>query len=163
MTAAKFYKRQIITAEQFDGSVEMARRNNLRIMPSMQIDPYGDEDDPNNWSAAYFRIKTLEGFLRVNVGDWIATGVNGEHWPVADDIFRKTYQALPLIPEKVCELISAMKKKGYSLFQSESPTISIILLREPPKKSQQISQWVQGNQDIFALAWLLDDTEADND
>ena len=35
---------------------------------------------------------TDEGELAINIGDWIATGVNDEHWPIADDIFRKTYE-----------------------------------------------------------------------
>ncbi len=25
-------------------------------------------------------------------GDWIATGIDGEHWAIADDIFRRTYE-----------------------------------------------------------------------
>lgn len=25
-------------------------------------------------------------------GDWIATGIDGEHWCIANDIFRKTYE-----------------------------------------------------------------------
>jgi hypothetical protein len=34
---------------------------------------------------------TLEGDLILHDGDWIVTGINGERWPIADDIFRKTY------------------------------------------------------------------------
>lgn len=26
------------------------------------------------------------------LGDWIATGIDGEHWAIADDIFRRTYE-----------------------------------------------------------------------
>lgn len=29
--------------------------------------------------------------MTCHVGDWVATGINGEHWPIADDIFKKTY------------------------------------------------------------------------
>lgn len=36
-------------------------------------------------------IETLEGKLRVSVGDWIITGVNGEHYACKPDIFAKTY------------------------------------------------------------------------
>jgi len=36
-------------------------------------------------------IETLEGNLRADYGDWIVTGVNGEQYPVKDDIFHKTY------------------------------------------------------------------------
>lgn len=38
------------------------------------------------------RIKTLEGDLNVTVGDWIITGVQGEHYPCKPDIFELTYE-----------------------------------------------------------------------
>jgi outer membrane protease len=44
-----------------------------------------------NSEKTIYGIDTLEGKLRVKVGDWIATGANGEHWPIADVIFKKTY------------------------------------------------------------------------
>jgi len=37
-------------------------------------------------------IKTLEGTMRANIGDWIITGVNGEKYPCKPDIFEKTYE-----------------------------------------------------------------------
>ena len=37
-------------------------------------------------------VKTLEGEMTGNVGDWLITGVNGEQYPCKDDIFRKTYE-----------------------------------------------------------------------
>ena len=37
-------------------------------------------------------IPTLEGEMIINDGDWILTGVNGEHWAVKDEIFNKTYK-----------------------------------------------------------------------
>mgnify|MGYP001567246516 CR=1 FL=1 len=39
-------------------------------------------------------IKTLEGWHRVSEGDWIITGVNGEHYPCKPDIFEQTYEAV---------------------------------------------------------------------
>ncbi len=36
-------------------------------------------------------IKTLEGRMRVDVGDWVITGVKGEHYPCKPDIFAATY------------------------------------------------------------------------
>ena len=38
------------------------------------------------------RIDTLEGPMFVNVGDWIITGVKGEHYPCKPDIFEMTYE-----------------------------------------------------------------------
>lgn len=37
-------------------------------------------------------IETLEGWLSVTPGDWIITGVNGEHYPCKPDIFEATYE-----------------------------------------------------------------------
>jgi hypothetical protein len=38
------------------------------------------------------RIKTLEGIMTANIGDWIIQGVNGEIYPCKPDIFEKTYE-----------------------------------------------------------------------
>ena len=37
-------------------------------------------------------IKTLEGEHVVTPGDWIITGVKGEHYPCKPDIFEMTYE-----------------------------------------------------------------------
>ena len=37
-------------------------------------------------------IKTLEGIMHANIGDYIITGVNGEKYPCKPDIFEKTYE-----------------------------------------------------------------------
>ena len=38
-------------------------------------------------------IETLEGPHLVTPGDWIITGVKGEHYPCKPDIFEMTYEA----------------------------------------------------------------------
>ena len=38
------------------------------------------------------KIKTLEGEMIGDVGDWLIQGVNGEFYPCKDDIFKKSYQ-----------------------------------------------------------------------
>lgn len=37
-------------------------------------------------------LNTLEGNLIIPPNGWIATGENGEHCAVRDDIFKKTYE-----------------------------------------------------------------------
>jgi hypothetical protein len=37
-------------------------------------------------------IKTLEGDMRANRGDWIIRGVKGEMYPCKPDIFEQTYE-----------------------------------------------------------------------
>lgn len=39
-------------------------------------------------------IETLEGIMTVTPGDWIITGIKGEHYPCKPDIFEATYEAV---------------------------------------------------------------------
>lgn len=39
-------------------------------------------------------IRTLEGDMRADVGDWIIRGVKGELYPCKPDIFALTYEAV---------------------------------------------------------------------
>lgn len=41
-----------------------------------------------------FYIKTLEGDMRVNEGDWIIKGIQGEIYPCKPDIFKLTYEVV---------------------------------------------------------------------
>lgn len=36
-------------------------------------------------------IKTLEGEMKANIGDFVIKGINGEYYPCKPDIFKKTY------------------------------------------------------------------------
>jgi hypothetical protein len=40
-------------------------------------------------------IKTLEGEMRADIGDYIIKGVKGELYPCKPDIFKMTYEAVP--------------------------------------------------------------------
>jgi hypothetical protein len=37
-------------------------------------------------------IKTLEGTMRADVGDWVIQGIKGELYPCKPDIFESTYE-----------------------------------------------------------------------
>lgn len=39
-------------------------------------------------------IKTLEGVMRAEPGDWIICGVKGEYYPCKPEIFAATYEAV---------------------------------------------------------------------
>lgn len=45
------------------------------------------ESDP--WS---FKIKTLEGDMKVQLGDYVIKGIKGEFYPCKPDIFEATYE-----------------------------------------------------------------------
>ena len=38
------------------------------------------------------KIKTLEGTMTGNPGDWLITGISGEKYPCKPDIFEQTYE-----------------------------------------------------------------------
>jgi hypothetical protein len=48
---------------------------------------YKDSTSPTGYA-----IDTLEGSHQVTEGDWIITGVKGEHYPCKPDIFAITYE-----------------------------------------------------------------------
>lgn len=43
---------------------------------------------PNGWAV----VETLEGNMKVSIGDWIITGVKGEKYPCKPDVFAATYE-----------------------------------------------------------------------
>ena len=45
-----------------------------------------------NGSPVALNIKTLEGTMRAEPGDWIIKGVKGEFYPCKPDIFAATYE-----------------------------------------------------------------------
>lgn len=47
---------------------------------------------PGEMGTKSFSIRTLEGTMRADFGDWIIKGINGEFYPCKPDIFEKTYQ-----------------------------------------------------------------------
>lgn len=48
-------------------------------------------DHPYTENVA-LKIKTLEGIMTANQGDWIIKGVKGEIYPCKPDIFEATYE-----------------------------------------------------------------------
>ena len=65
--------------------------------PAVEQFPWGrapikEEGRPDYWPFERGIIKTLEGDHEVSPGDWIITGVKGEHYPCKPDIFEMTYE-----------------------------------------------------------------------
>lgn len=150
MTAHKYYKRGLVTAEQLDGTNVMADKYGLG--PSLK----------HPESSMWWAINTLEGQLTVQPGDWIATGVNGEHWPIADDIFRKTYAPLPVIPQAVAYAIEWFQQNDETIGEIwrnlyedvDDDWKQVPNLREP-------EEWMLDHQDTFTTAWSLGEWEVE--
>ena len=56
--------------------------------PKVSTEPRKDSDPSTGW------IYTLEGPMKVTIGDWIIKGVKGEYYPCKPDIFEMTYEAV---------------------------------------------------------------------
>ena len=119
-----YRKTTTIKAEQFDGSDEMVDKYELIDVGTM----HGTHHSPELY---------LTGSRKLDAGDWIATGVNGEHWPIADDIFKKTYAKLPVITRFWADTIEEYKANHYRL-------------------SEIFTEWDlgYGGQEAIARAWL---------
>ncbi|WP_436665786.1 DUF1642 domain-containing protein [Lactiplantibacillus plantarum] len=136
----KFYRKQPIEAEHFDGSDAMVDKYELIDAGTM----LGTHHSPELY---------LTGSGKVDVGDRIATGVNGEHWAISDDVFKKTYAKLPVIPKAVATYIKKCKHDGIAIASAMSE-------KKFPKKVADYfrtyytrDQWIK-LQDTFARAWL---------
>jgi hypothetical protein len=133
-----YRKTTTIKAEQFDGSDEMIEKYDI-INTQLASTAIGFE-------GAYF-LPTMEGELRVNIGDWIASGVEDENWAIADDVFKKTYAELPVIPKYVADYIDMLKNS------TDVVTASIGALEYGWGEIELIN-WIDENGDTFARAWL---------
>ena len=76
----KYRKTALIEAEQYRGTAEQQRKYGiLRIQKSLLIAPKD-------------YLTTIKGKMIVKIGDYIATGIAGEHWAIDQDIFERTYK-----------------------------------------------------------------------
>lgn len=80
-------------------------------------------------------------------GMWIATGEDGDHWIIKDDVLKNTYSELPVIPKYVAEYID-MLKNNTDVIQAGIDAI------EYSKGSIELTAWIEENGDTFARAWL---------
>lgn len=73
------------------------------VIDAIQVPPVGQRDngfmeflacdrEVNIDGDGNISIKTLEGTMQANVGDWLIKGVQGEMYPCKPDIFEATYE-----------------------------------------------------------------------
>lgn len=151
-----YRKTATIKAEQFDpesgiipqGVSEREYEHTTSGMISAMVDELNTGKPSHNW-----HVKTLEGYLKINPGDWIATGVNGEHLAIADDVFKKTYAELPVIPKDVAERIITEHSLN-DLIPSGGIYRAMIQTVVYGYQKGDIGDWIVNHSDVFARAWL---------
>ncbi|OYS60494.1 hypothetical protein [Limosilactobacillus reuteri] len=85
----KYRKTAIIKAEQVLGRAEAEHYQLALSWNPMRLD-CGEPWFPENGGFGY--LETKEGPMKVCKGDYIATGVDGEHWAIDKNIFERTYE-----------------------------------------------------------------------
>lgn len=140
-----YRKTATIKAEQFDGSDEMIDKYELIDAGTM----LGTHHSPELY---------LTGSGKVDVGDWIATGISGKHWLITDGVFKKEYAELPVVPKAVADWIEKCKHDGVS--------VGYMLCYE--RQPEKVRDWIELTngtyefnqkryteyQDVVARAWL---------
>lgn len=76
----EYRKIATIKAEQYHGTEDQVHRYGIHTH-SIDLGEY---------------LPTREGDMEISVGDWIATGVDGEHWSIKNAIFRRTYEQIEI-------------------------------------------------------------------
>ncbi len=90
----KFTKRPVtIEAFQWDGTESGIQRIKAKFPELDTCSKTGhlQKDEVTDW-----RIRTLEGAMRVSTGDWIIKGIKGEFYPCKPDIFEASYVSASL-------------------------------------------------------------------
>lgn len=62
------------------------------VIEATQWYKLGDHPEVKPYNGNFGWIDTLEGGHIVSPGDWVITGVQGEHYPCKPDIFEQTYE-----------------------------------------------------------------------
>ena len=92
---SRMFRKKPVVVEAVQFTEDLA----LRMLVDKETGPFGLQASgtyhPGNRtiSRAWIGIKTLEGVMHAEVGDWIIRGVQGELYPCKPDIFEKTYEA----------------------------------------------------------------------
>ena len=135
-----YRKTATIKAEQFDGSDEMVDKYELIDAGTM----LGTHHSPELY---------LTGSGKLDVGDWIATGVNGEHWIIPNALYEQQYGELPVIPKAVADWIEKCKHDGIAIASAMDERQFNKKVSDYFKTYYTRDQWIK-LQDDFARAWL---------
>jgi len=85
------YRKKPVVIEAFKYEEDLITADSIGKIPLWAEKAIGNDLIHTDVNAELF-IKTLEGDMHVNVGDFIIQGVNGELYPCKPDVFEKTYE-----------------------------------------------------------------------
>ncbi|MCG0555865.1 DUF1642 domain-containing protein [Lactiplantibacillus plantarum] len=147
----KFYRKQPIEAEQFDGS--QTSLFGYEVMSDSLLDALTGE--PAYYSILIDDVEPEyddfpdDNEVSFEIGDWIVNEAD-EIKVMADEEFKQQYAELPVIPKAVADYIKYYKNPINLSFHSALYEAFDNLF----SASQDAEHWINHNSDIFARAWL---------
>lgn len=128
----KFYRKQPIEAEQFDGSSDLFMKYDMIDIGTM----CEERHSPEIYMSGINK--------KVSVGDWIITDNFNHHTLMTDKEFKQQYAELPVIPEMVSKYIEVVQGE-VALYDAMDTVLAGF---------GTLPDWMSNNQDLFAHAWL---------
>lgn len=118
----KYIKKPVVV-EAFQYNGYMIDNYGRYCVPKWALDALVDRILYTKENGKELHINTLEGDMRVSIGDFIIKGVNGEIYPCKPDIFKKTYDEY----ENDSEILEEKnnKKSKYSCKKCNSSNLGI--------------------------------------
>ncbi|OAZ74872.1 DUF1642 domain-containing protein [Lactiplantibacillus plantarum] len=148
----KFYRKQPLEAEQFDGSQKLVF--GYSVIPSGLIDAITEK--PAYYSMLVDDVcqdSDDDTGVVLEVGDWIVKEAD-EIEVIADDVFKQTYAELPVIPKNVAKHI--VTEHGLSDLIPIWGGIYRAMIQTVVYGYQKgdTGDWIINHSDMFARAWL---------
>lgn len=78
----KYRKTALIEAEQFKATNKQISDYHIGL----------DRSKGHHHQVESYYLPTKEGEMLLHIGDYIATGIDEEHWAIDQDIFERTYE-----------------------------------------------------------------------
>lgn len=118
------YRKKPVVIEAFQWSYGMGHEN----YPKWAQDAFDSGDETLSIgidkSAMTLYIKTLEGVMTGDEGDFIIQGIQGEIYPCKPDIFEATYEAVVVdVPDYVCDQCKGTTKHSYCCENPSCPNM----------------------------------------
>lgn len=138
----KFYRKQPIEAEQFDGSSDLFIKYDMIDIGAMCEERHSPE------------VYMSGDNRKVTIGDWIITDNFNHHTLMTDKEFQQQYAGLPVIPKNVAKHI--VTEHGLSDLIPIRGGIYRAMIQTVVYGYQKgdIGDWIINHSDMFARAWL---------
>lgn len=108
------YIKQPLEIEAFKLGVDCIPDWFMNKVSTNEIILYGKSSGFEHYNDTNCDIKTLEGTMHANFGDYIIQGIKGEIYPCKADIFEKTYRL-----KEESEADKMFEELGYKKYKSE--------------------------------------------